>query len=92
LVAAMKGRKTFTDEDWLVIVVSDHGGKGKGHGGGHKSPEILNSFLIVSGAAAERGEFAEQTYLVDAPVTALSHLGVKLKEEWQLDGKPRGLK
>lgn len=93
LVTAMKGRKTFAEEDWLVIVVSDHGGKGKNHGGGHKSPEILNSFLIVSGAAAaERGEFAEQTYLVDAPVTALSHLGVKLKDEWKLDGKPQGLK
>jgi predicted AlkP superfamily pyrophosphatase or phosphodiesterase len=92
VVAAVKGRKTYAQEDWLVIVTSDHGGKGTGHGGGHQTPEILNSFLIVSGNSAQRGEFKEQVYLVDAPVTALAHLGVKAKEEWKLDGRVVGLK
>jgi predicted AlkP superfamily pyrophosphatase or phosphodiesterase len=91
-VAAVKERKTYAAEDWLVIVTSDHGGKGTGHGGGHQTPEILNSFLIVSGNSAGRGEFKEQVYLVDAPVTALAHLGVKAKEEWKLDGRVMGLK
>lgn len=90
--AAVKARKSYAEEDWLVIVTSDHGGKGTGHGGGHQTPEILNSFLIVSGAAAKRGQFEEQVYLVDAPVTALAHLGVKAKEEWKLDGRVVGLK
>lgn len=92
VVAAMQGRKTFAQEDWLVIVTSDHGGKGTGHGGGHTTPEILNSFLIVSGASARQGPLEEQIYLVDGPVTALAHLGVKAKEEWKLDGRPVGLK
>ena len=91
-VAAMKARPTFAKEDWLVIVTSDHGGKGTGHGGGHTTPEILNSFLIVSGSSAKQGKFSEQTYLPDAPVTALAHLGVQAKEEWKLDGKVVGLK
>jgi len=91
-VAAVKGRKTYAAEDWLVIVTSDHGGKGTGHGGGHQTPEILNSFLIVSGPSAKRGQFDEKVYLVDAPVTALAHLGVKAKEEWKLDGRVVGLK
>jgi predicted AlkP superfamily pyrophosphatase or phosphodiesterase len=91
-VAAMKDRKTAAGEDWLVIVTSDHGGRGTGHGGGHKSPEILNSFLVVSGQSAQRGKFAEQVYLVDAPVTALAHLGVKAKDAWKLDGRAVGLK
>jgi predicted AlkP superfamily pyrophosphatase or phosphodiesterase len=92
LVAAMKARKTFADEDWLVVVTSDHGGKGKGHGSGHQTPEILNSFLIVSGDSAQRGEFSEQIYLADAAVTVLSHLVGKPKDEWKLDGRPVGLK
>lgn len=91
-VAAVKARRTYSAEDWLVVVTSDHGGKGTGHGGGHQTPEILNSFLIVSGAAAKRGQFEEQVYLVDAPVTALAHLGVKAKEEWKLDGRAVGLR
>ena len=92
VVAAVKARKTAADEDWLVIVTSDHGGKGTGHGSGHKTPEILNSFLIVSGPSAQRGMFEQQVYLVDAPVTALAHLGVKAKDEWKLDGRAVGLK
>jgi predicted AlkP superfamily pyrophosphatase or phosphodiesterase len=91
-VEAVKARKTFADEDWLIVVTSDHGGKGTGHGGGHKIPEILNSFLIVSGPAAKRGAFEEQVYLVDAPVTVLAHLGVKVDDAWKLDGRACGLK
>jgi predicted AlkP superfamily pyrophosphatase or phosphodiesterase len=91
-VAAVKARKTYADEDWLFVVTSDHGGQGKGHGGGHDKPEILNSFLIVSGNAAQRGTFDEQVYLVDAPVTVLAHLGVQPKDSWKLDGRPVGLK
>ena len=92
LLAAVKTRPTYDKEDWLVIVTSDHGGKGTGHGSGHKTPEILNSFLIVSGPSAQRGKFTAQVYLPDAPVTALAHLGVKAKEEWKLDGRVVGLK
>jgi predicted AlkP superfamily pyrophosphatase or phosphodiesterase len=91
-VAAVKGRKTYAEEDWLILVTSDHGGKGTGHGSGHTTPEILNSFLIVSGKSAARGVFTEQVYLVDAPVTALAHLGVQPKDAWKLDGKVTGLK
>lgn len=89
---AMRSRKTFADEDWLVVVTSDHGGKGTGHGGGHNDPEILNSFLIVSGPAAENGQLDDTIYLVDAVATVLAHLGVNAKAEWKLDGRPVGLK
>lgn len=89
---AVAARPTHGEEDWLTIVTCDHGGANKGHSGGHKNPAVLNSFLIVSGESAKRGKFEEQTYIVDAPVTALVHLGVKLDPAWKLDGVPRGLK
>lgn len=89
---AVAARATYAKEDWLTIVTCDHGGNGKGHSGGHKNPAVLNSFLIVSGDAARKGKFEEQTYIVDAPVTALVHLGVKLDPAWKLDGVARGLK
>lgn len=92
VLAALRARKTYDQEDWVIVVTSDHGGKGLGHGGGHQTPEILNSFLIVSGENTQRGKFEEQTYLVDPAVTVLTHLGVKIDDAWKLDGQPRGLK
>jgi predicted AlkP superfamily pyrophosphatase or phosphodiesterase len=89
---AVRARKTFDQEDWLILVTADHGGKGTGHGGGHNVPEIRNSFVIVSGPSARRGPLEEQTFLVDVPVTALAHLGIAADPKWNLDGHPIGLK
>ncbi len=92
VLQALRQRETYADEDWLIVVTSDHGGQGTGHGNGQNVPEIYNAFLIVSGESARRGEFEEETTIVDAPVTVLVHLGVELDEAWKLDGQPRGLK
>lgn len=88
-IDAIATRPTIAKEDWLVVVTSDHGGSGKGHGGGHNKPEILNSFLIVSGDNVATGSFEQQTYIVDAPVTVLAHLGVSPDAAWKLDGESR---
>ncbi|WP_372716324.1 alkaline phosphatase family protein [Novipirellula sp.] len=92
VLAAIESRASYQDEDWLVVVTSDHGGKGTSHSNGHEVPEIFHSFLIVSGDSAERGKFETDTYIVDAPATVLKHLGIDAPEHWQLDGKPVGLK
>lgn len=34
VVAAMKSRPNYANEDWLVVVTTDHGGNLAGHGGG----------------------------------------------------------
>jgi predicted AlkP superfamily pyrophosphatase or phosphodiesterase len=92
VLAALQSRKSYDQEDWLILVSSDHGGKGTEHGGGHREPEILNSFLIVHGNAAKPGKIEQQTYLVDVPVTALTHSGVRIDPAWNLDGKPVALR
>lgn len=92
VLTALRARKTFDEEEWLILVTCDHGGRGTSHSNGHNDPEILNSFVIVSGEAAERGKIPGQPYLVDVPVTALKYLGVPLDPEWKLDGQPIGLK
>jgi len=92
LIDTIEARPNFKKENWLIVASSDHGGRGTAHGGGHDAPEILHTFFLVSGPAAKRGKLEEQTYIVDLPVTALTHLGVKIDPKWKLDGKSVGLK
>ena len=92
LLSAIKSRPNHEDEDWLILLTADHGGKGKGHHSGQKVPEILNVPFIVSGEEAKRGALGGKIYIVDIATTALTHLGVTVKPEWKLDGKAVGLK
>ena len=92
LLSAIKSRPNHEDENWLILLTADHGGKGTGHSRGQKVPEILNVPFIVSGGAAKRGALVDKTYIVDIATTALTHLGVTIKPDWKLDGKAVGLK
>ena len=47
IITALKNRTTYSDENWLIIVSTDHGGIGRGHGG--NSIEERNIFIICSG-------------------------------------------
>ena len=89
---ALRARPTYADEDWLVIVCTDHGGRGTSHGKCHEYPEVRNVFLIVSGPSVVKQPVEQPTFLVDVPATALTHLGVAIDPKWKLDGRPVGLK
>ncbi|WP_164104380.1 alkaline phosphatase family protein [Candidatus Laterigemmans baculatus] len=88
---AIDTRATRDDEDWLIIITSDHGGAGLSHSNGHDNPEILNSMLIVSGAGVRPGPLPPPVEIVDAVATAATHLGVTIDDQWGWDGKPQGL-
>jgi predicted AlkP superfamily pyrophosphatase or phosphodiesterase len=92
VVAAVKKRASYADEDWLIVMTTDHGGKGTNHGKGHDVPEIRTVFVLVSGDSAARGEIKEQAYIVDAPATVLAHLGIRVADQEQIDGRAVGLK
>ena len=91
VLAAIDARQTRGEEDWLVIITSDHGGLGFSHSNGHNTPEILNSMMIVSGAAVRPGLLPPPVEIVDAVATAATHLGVTIDDRWGWDGKPQGL-
>lgn len=91
LLRAIEGRPTAKDEEWLVIVTTDHGGRGTGHGDGHEVEEIRRVFLIASGPGVKDPGPGRQTYLVDAVPTALAWLGVPIDPKWELDGTAFGV-
>jgi hypothetical protein len=89
VIAAMQARPTFATEDWLVLVSTDHGGAGTGHGG--NTPEQRTIFFIASGPSAASGFLHTRPNIVDMAVTAATHLGVAIDPAWDWDGRASGL-
>lgn len=90
LMQAMQKRPTYREERWLTILTSDHGGKGKHHGGlGEEAQKIP---LIMHGPAVQKGEISPVPRQVDIVPTILTYLGIPLQDNWGLDGKVIGLK
>lgn len=87
LLEALRARPSYRQEDWLMLVTSDHGGLGNTHRGGSDEPEIRTVPLIVSGDAVQPGTIAGGPAIVDVAPTLLTHLGIAIDPEWALDGK-----
>ncbi len=90
LLDALARRPSRADEDWLILVSTDHGRRDDGgHGGNSSLEETI--FVIVSGASAARGAIDPAPDIVDVAVTALTHLGAAIDPAWSLDGRAVGL-
>lgn len=85
IVATIKARKTYAEENWLIIITTDHGGLRKRHGG--KSIQESTVFAIVSGNGVKRGELFDPPSLVDIAPTVFEHLRLVARPEWNLDGR-----
>jgi predicted AlkP superfamily pyrophosphatase or phosphodiesterase len=91
LVAGIQARTTIAQEDWLVIVITDHGRTERGGHGG-ESPEEATIFFMASGPSVIVGTPTERPEGVDVAVTALTHLGIPIDPAWQLDGRVVGIR
>ena len=86
IVAAVRARASFASEDWLILCSTDHGRRADGGHGGD-SPEEMTIFVIASGAGSATAPIPNGVGIVDVAVTALTHLGLAIEPEWELDGK-----
>jgi len=90
LLEAVRQRPTYDEEDWLILMSTDHGrDDAGGHGG--TSPSETTIFFLASGPSVEPGRTDCPPEIVDVAVTALAHLGLGLDPAWNLDGQVRGL-
>tara|TARA_B110001454_G_C12702352_1_gene427130 strand:+ start:110 stop:1891 length:1782 start_codon:yes stop_codon:yes gene_type:complete len=88
IMDAIKARSNYQNEEWMVIISSDHAGTDRGHG--YNIPEHRNVPLIIWGAES-MGEIWPHPDAVDAVPTALHHLGVEIEPAWNLDGRVLGI-
>lgn len=65
MVQSIVARPSYADEDWVIIISTDHGGIGTSHGG--NTIDERNIFLIVSGDGIENQEIAAPSSWVDVP-------------------------
>jgi predicted AlkP superfamily pyrophosphatase or phosphodiesterase len=81
LIRAVRARPRYKDEHWLIIVTTDHGGKGNSHGG--TSDAESNIWLIATGgdvpAAALTTRPIGQTIV---PHLIFHHLGLPVNPAW----------
>lgn len=89
ILDAVRARPGYAAEEWLVMVSTDHGGLGTGHGGGTVEEQTI--FAIFQGPGVTPGVITQPTNIEDIAVTALAYLGVPLNPAWGLDGQVRGL-
>ena len=86
IVSALHSRPTYTNEDWLVIALTDHGE--------HDNPDLEKSRItwhIVSGPSAARGVMWPSPSIVDVAATVLTHMHVPILPEWNLDARVEGM-
>jgi len=91
LLQAVRERPTYEQEDWLILMSTDHGRNDAGGHGGN-SPSETTIFFLASGPSVEQGSTECPPEIVDVAVTALAHMGLGPDPAWGLDGQVRGLK
>ena len=81
LVRAVRARPQYKDEHWLVIVTTDHGGRGNSHG----SPSDVerNIWLIANGTDVPKAALTTRPIgQTIVPHLIFHHLGLPVKAEW----------
>ena len=75
-LAAITGRATFAQEDWLVIVTSDHGGYRNMHGQVTYGRQADTVPIAISGRNVAPGRIPGLPHNYDVAASALAHFGV----------------
>ena len=88
LWASIKARQETFDEDWLVVITTDHGRdalNGKGHGG---QSERERSTWIATNSGCLANRFYDTPAIVDIVPSILAHMHIKVPDPIQeaLDG------
>lgn len=78
--------QAYPEHDRLIVICTDHGGRGKSHGGMDEDQDVTKVFLIFSTnvQVAFRDTVAE---VVDVVPTVFHFLNVPVDTAWALDGK-----
>ena len=89
VLQALRGRTNYSNEDWLILCTTDHGGHRGGHGLNISQDRTI--FYLASGRSVHPGKIPGTPQQVDIVPTILHHLRIPVDPSWGLDGKVCGL-
>ena len=75
-LSAIASRPTFADEDWLILVTSDHGGYLKTHGASGSGTHGITVPIVIAGTSVTAGRIQGLSYNFDVCASALAHFGI----------------
>ena len=81
ILQKIASRPTFAEEDWQVIVTSDHGHRIEGGHGGQSVLERTIPFIVVS-KNLNQGELGDGVSHADIAPTVLQHFGLAVPEHY----------
>jgi predicted AlkP superfamily pyrophosphatase or phosphodiesterase len=87
IMQAIKTREQTYHEEWMVIVVTDHGGNGTGHNNQDYLDETRFVFEIIRLPNIHRIDIPVASN-VDIMPTILKYMDVPVDSTWNLDGVP----
>jgi hypothetical protein len=85
IMNALTNRATYTNEDWLVVVMADHGE--------HDSTMTRSRlvFQLFVGSSVPHGTIYPTPSIVDVCATVFAHMGIPIDPAWDLDARVVGL-
>ncbi len=86
LMDAIHYREITYSEEWMVVLTTDHGGEGTGHGGQDELPQTRKVWSIVRIPALNSPVQQPQANSVDLLPTMLSWMGIATENIASLDG------
>jgi predicted AlkP superfamily pyrophosphatase or phosphodiesterase len=91
LYKAIKYREQYFDEDWMIVIVTDHGrdvATGLNHGG--QSARERTSWISTNKKALNKYFYAHTPAMVDILPSVARHMNLKISKEqaYELDGVP----
>lgn len=90
LLSALRTNSNYANENWLIIVTTDHGGTLDGSHG-RNEPAHRRIPFIISGLTSARGKLYTTVNQVDVPAIACAHLGIPVNPAWGWDGRAIGV-
>ncbi|KPI07727.1 type I phosphodiesterase/nucleotide pyrophosphatase [Actinobacteria bacterium OV450] len=87
LLGAVRSRPTFADEEWTVIVVTDHGHVEQGGHGGRSELE-RTAWICACGPGIVRGAPVGPLHHADVAAHVYAALDIVPDSHWTLDGSP----